>query len=88
MLNAPQPHIEVDAQTYAVRVEALLRGLQLASPALPIGAYAYSQRLATAVQRGWVMDTAIPQLLTGRSRLGDQIDTGVAQIDLPNFARL
>ena len=88
VLNAWQPHIKVDAQSYAVGVEALLRCLQLASPALPIGAYAYSQRLATAVQRGWVMDAASPRLLTGRSLLGDQIDTGLAQVDLPIFARL
>lgn len=35
---------------------ALLRLLQLASPALPIGAYAYSQGLEHAVHAGWVKD--------------------------------
>jgi urease accessory protein len=35
---------------------ALLRLLQLSSPALPIGAYAYSQGLEHAVTAGWVHD--------------------------------
>lgn len=34
----------------------LLRLLQLASPALPIGAYSYSQGLEYAVEAGWVVD--------------------------------
>ena len=34
----------------------LLRLLWLASPALPIGAYAYSRGLEQAVERGWVHD--------------------------------
>lgn len=35
-----------------------LRLLQLASPALPVGAYAYSQGLESAVELGWVHDEA------------------------------
>ena len=35
---------------------ALLRLCQLVSPALPVGAYAYSQGLEYAVQAGWVHD--------------------------------
>lgn len=35
---------------------ALLRLLQLVSPALPVGAYAYSQGLESAVERGWIKD--------------------------------
>jgi len=37
---------------------ALTRLLRLASPALPVGAYSYSQGLETAVARGWVSDEA------------------------------
>ena len=37
---------------------SLLRLLQLASPALPIGAYNFSQGLELAVERGWVHDEA------------------------------
>ena len=35
---------------------ALLRLCHLVSPALPVGAYAYSQGLEYAVQAGWVGD--------------------------------
>ena len=37
---------------------ALTRLLQLVSPALPIGAFAYSQGLEQAVASGWVKDEA------------------------------
>ena len=37
---------------------ALTRLLQLVSPALPIGAFAYSQGLEQAVASGWVTDEA------------------------------
>jgi urease accessory protein len=37
---------------------ALTRLLRLASPALPVGAYSYSQGLETAVARGWIGDEA------------------------------
>jgi len=36
----------------------LVRLLQLASPTLPVGAYAYSQGLESAVAAGWVGDEA------------------------------
>jgi len=39
-----------------VSAPALLRLLQLTSPALPIGAFAYSQGLEHAVTAGWVKD--------------------------------
>jgi len=35
---------------------ALVRLLRLASPALPVGAFAYSQGLETAISEGWVHD--------------------------------
>lgn len=35
---------------------ALLRLLQLASPALPVGAYSYSEGLEYAIEAGWVQD--------------------------------
>ena len=37
-------------------VRALVRLLQLASPALPIGAYSYSQGLESAVTQNWIRD--------------------------------
>jgi len=62
---------------------ALLRLLQLTSPALPVGAYAYSQGLEWAVAAGWVSDE--PSLA---SWLGDQLTHSFGAVDLPIFARL
>jgi urease accessory protein len=61
----------------------LLRLLQLASPALPIGAYAYSQGLEWAVEAGWVADEAGLE-----AWLRETMATTIAQVDIPCFARL
>lgn len=61
----------------------LLRLLQLASPSLPIGAYAYSQGLEWAVEAGWVSDEP-----TLASWLEEQLDHAIAQVDLPLLDRL
>ena len=62
---------------------ALLRLLQLTSPALPVGAYAYSQGLETAVEHGWVTDEAgIEAWITGLLR------HPLCHQDVPLFARL
>jgi urease accessory protein UreF len=42
------------AETRAPAPYAQLRLWQLVSPALPVGAYSYSQGLETAVESGWV----------------------------------
>lgn len=47
---------------------ALLQCLRLASPALPIGAYSYSQGLESAIEHGWVSDAA-----SARTWIADQI---------------
>ncbi|MDG4551675.1 MAG: urease accessory protein UreF [Candidatus Contendobacter sp.] len=59
------------------------RLLQLCSPALPVGAYAYSQGLESAVERGWVRDEAS----AGAWILG-LLNHTVRRLDLPVFARL
>jgi len=62
---------------------AFLRLLQLASPALPVGAFAYSQGLEPAVNAGVVHDeTSAATWLLGL--LGGPL----AHLDLPIFARL
>jgi urease accessory protein len=62
---------------------ALLRLLQLASPTLPVGAYAYSQGLEYAVEAGWVRDqTSASDWIRGV--LGNVL----AWTDLPALARL
>lgn len=60
-----------------------LRLLQLASPALPIGAFAYSQGLEAAVTAGFVHDEAS----AGRWIEG-LLEGPLAHQDLPIFARL
>lgn len=62
------------------RVLALLH---LASPALPVGAFAYSQGLASALDRGWLRDEAgIAGWLHG------VLVHGLGRLDLPAFLRL
>ena len=62
---------------------ALLRLFHLVSPALPVGAYAYSQGLEYAVQAGWVTDEASTfEWLQGLARFG------LGTLDLPILRRL
>jgi urease accessory protein len=62
---------------------ALLGLLQLVSPALPIGAFAFSQGLESAFELGWVSDEA---------SLGEWLDgvleDGLTRCELPVLARL
>lgn len=61
----------------------LLRLFQLVSPALPIGAYTYSQGLEYAVERGWVGDEH-----TARDWILGQIEHALPHLDLPVLRRL
>jgi urease accessory protein len=62
---------------------ALLRLFHLVSPALPVGAFAYSQGLESAVEARWVNDEATAfDWLQGLSRFG------LATLDLPILLRL
>ncbi len=69
--------------TATVDALGLLRLLQLASPALPVGAYAYSQGLEWAVECGWVHDEA-----SLGEWLRELLDGSLGQVDLPLLARL
>ena len=62
---------------------ALLRLLQLVSPTLPIGTFAYSQGLEAAVAAGWITDEP-----TARDWIGGLLDHTLASLDLPVLARL
>ncbi len=62
---------------------ALLRLLQLTSPALPVGAFAYSQGLEYAVNARWVHDEA-----TARDWICGLLCNGLARLDAPVLARL
>ncbi len=61
----------------------LLRLLQLASPTLPVGAFAYSQGLETAVERGWVTDET-----SAGAWIGGLLEHSLRPQDIPALARL
>lgn len=62
---------------------ALLRLMQLASPSLPVGSYAYSQGLESAIEAGWISDKAsLEQWLQG------VMTSTIKRVDIPLFKRL
>lgn len=69
--------------TTAIEPLALLRLLHLVSPALPVGAYAYSQGLEYAVHAGWVRDES-----STFDWLQGLICHGLGTLDLPLLERL
>jgi urease accessory protein len=62
---------------------SLMRLLQIVSPALPIGAFAYSQGLEQTVAEGWVTSEA-----EARGWLLGLLESSFATLDLPVLARL
>jgi urease accessory protein len=61
----------------------LARLLQLASPALPVGAYTYSQGLEWAVEAGTVKDEA-----TALAWIGDQLEWNLGRFEAPLLVRM
>ncbi len=61
----------------------LTRLLQLASPALPVGAYTYSQGLERAVESGVIRD----EMTAGRW-IADLLDHGIGQFEAPLVSAL
>ena len=62
---------------------ALVRLLQLASPALPVGAYSYSQGLESACEAKIVFDKA-----SARQWISDVMQFNMATMEMPLVARL
>lgn len=60
-----------------------LRLRQLTSAALPVGAFAYSQGLESAVELGWIRDPAQAQLW-----IGGLLEHTLAGLEVPLLARL
>lgn len=67
----------------AMGTEALGRLLQLASPALPVGAYSYSGGLEAALEAGVVRDAA-----SAERWIGDVLVHSVARMEAPVLLRL
>ena len=63
--------------------QALARLLQLASPALPVGAFSYSQALEAAVEAGSVADAA-----SAERWIGDALRLSLAKFEAPVWCRL
>jgi urease accessory protein len=61
----------------------LTRLLQLASPALPVGAYSYSQGLESAIEAGIVRDAK-----SAHGWIADVLALSVAKMEAPVFLRL
>ena len=62
---------------------SLLKLLQLSSPTLPIGAFAYSQGLESAIEAGFIQNKE-----TLQDWLLDTLTLSLKNVDLPLFARL
>ena len=62
---------------------SLARLLQLASPALPVGAYSYSQGLEAAIEAGIVKDAR-----SAEQWIGDVLELGVARFELPALGEM
>ncbi|MDP1611316.1 MAG: urease accessory protein UreF [Sulfuritalea sp.] len=62
---------------------ALTRLLQLASPALPVGAYTYSQGLEWAIEAGTVTNEA-----TALQWISDQLEWNLGRYEAPLLARM
>lgn len=67
----------------ALSAPALLRLLQLVSPALPIGGYNFSQGLEYAIEAGWVRDEA-----SALDWIAGLMHASVGTLDLPVLRRL
>jgi urease accessory protein len=71
------------SRTFATpNAPALLRLLQLVSPSFPVGAFAYSQGLEGALDKGWVSDEA-----TALAWTVGLMERGVGTLEVPILAR-
>ncbi len=79
-------HIATDRSVKAESLEnanSLLALLHISSPALPIGAFAYSQGLEYALDSGWCRNRTDVQ-----AWISDNLCFGLGQLDLPIYRRL
>lgn len=81
--DAPDPPAADAGTGDVLAAPALLRLLQLTSPALPIGGFAFSQGLEAAQELGFLPDEA-----SARDWLVGTLGDGMARLDLPVLKRL
>ena len=65
------------------RPRATLRLMQLCSPMLPVGAYAYSQGLEFAVSSGWIKDDNTTSIW-----IQGLLENSLTNLDMPLLSRL
>ena len=83
MINTGNTNSSISHTCNASPSFASLRLWQLISPALPVGAYAYSQGLEYAIESGWVRDEAdTAQWIEGL------VSHALARLDVPLLSRL
>ena len=74
----------MDTRTSAINDTAgLLHILRLASPTLPVGAYAYSQGMEHATDQGWLTNEA-----EAREWMLGLMAHAISRVDVPLFSRL
>ena len=78
-----EPSARVEAQAIGVTGIPLLRLLQLSSPSLPIGAFAYSQGLEQSVALHWIRDEA-----SAGDWIVGLLSHGLGRLDVPVLIRL
>ena len=75
--------IPITTMTMTTSTESLARLLQLASPALPVGAYSYSGGLEAAVEAGIITDAA-----SAERWIGDVLEHSMARMEAPVLWRM
>lgn len=83
VLRSAAPAVTDTATLHTLSSSGFLRLLQLSSPALPIGAFAYSQGLEAAAELGLIRDEASAQEF-----LCGILTDGLTQLELPILSRL
>src|SRR5262245_2849442 len=73
----------ITSTDFELPAPALLRLLQLVSPALPIGGYNFSQGLEYAIEAGWVANEA-----SALGWIGGLMGASVGTLDVPVLRRL
>ena len=85
-MNGPPCHrleIAEPAPAGSDTLHAMGALLQLSSPALPVGAYSYSQALESAIDKGIVSDAA-----TAQTWIGESLSLVLGRYEAPVWCRL